>query len=98
MGDKKMSDKFDVYFYGAAAGATGYGALENLLENAGARTAALQSQLANIPELTEKAYQSAVETVNGLTFGDTYTGIISAVVSGLSLGICIYSACKEKKE
>jgi len=83
--------------FGTLSAVNGYFALENLLDVANAKAVALQTQLANAPELTEQVYKTAKEAAERLSSGDLYSGLFSAAVAGLTGGIAIYYACRKKE-
>ena len=80
--------------FGILSASSGYFALNNLLERAVANAIASQTQLANAPEITEQVYKTA----ESLSSGDLYFGLFSAAATGMSLGFCLYYACRKDKE
>lgn len=83
--------------FGIISAVNGYFALENLLDIANAKAVALQTQLANAPEVTEQVYNTAKEAAERLSSGDLYFGLFYAAAAGFTGGIAIYYACRRKE-
>ena len=80
--------------FGTLSAVNGYFALDDILEVANTKAVALQTQLANAPEITEQVYKTA----ESLSSVDLYSGLFSAAATGMSLGFCLYYACRKDKE
>ncbi len=93
-----LGNKIGAASFGIVSAMNGYCALDNLLDFANTKAVALQTQLFNAPELTEQLYQSAREATDKVASGDYYLGLVSAAAAGLSLGFCLYHACRKDKE
>ena len=89
---------FSISAWGIFTGINAYSALDNILEAANTKAVVLQTQLSNTPELTEQLYHSARETAEKVTSGDYSSGLIYAVASGMSLGMCLYYACRKDED
>jgi len=83
--------------FGTLSAVNGYFALGNLFDVANAKAVALQTQLANAPELTEQVYKTAKDAAERLSSGDLYLGLFSAAFAGFAGGTAIYYSCRKKE-
>jgi hypothetical protein len=81
--------------WGTTTGVSGYLALDNFSEAINKKAFFLQAQLSDTPELTEQIYDSAVKVAEKIALGNYNLGLFSAAATGLSLGLCLYFACKK---